>query len=168
MKLSARVLLIPLLRRLPAYTRLAWRVIRDPRVRRKHKVVLAAGAGYVLSPVDLVPGFLPVIGQMDDLAVMLLSLRAALRLAPAHVADEHLAATGLSWAQIDDDLARLAQAGGVLASGAVRLGARAAAAAGRVGARAATRAGRLGAHTAVRAGRFVSRILRSARPGWAR
>lgn len=60
MKLSARMLLIPVFRRLPAYGRLAWRAIRDPRVRGRHKAVLAAGAGYVLSPVDLLPGIIRV------------------------------------------------------------------------------------------------------------
>jgi uncharacterized membrane protein YkvA (DUF1232 family) len=141
-RIGLRLLLIPTIRRLPAYAALAWRVLRDPRVSRRHKVVLAAGAGYVLSPIDLLPGFIPVIGQMDDLAVMLLSLRATLRLAPPEVAESHLAAAGLSWAQIDDDLSRLVQAGSLITAVAVRLGARAAVGAGRLGARAATGAGR--------------------------
>ncbi len=158
MKLRAGLLLIPVARRLPAYATLAWRMIRDPRVRGRHKAVLAAGAGYVLSPIDLVPGFIPVLGQMDDVAVILLSLRTALRLAPADVAADHLAATGLSWAQIDRDLAALTQASGVIAAGAARLGARAAVSAGRVGVRVATRAGRAGARIAIRARRFVARV----------
>ncbi len=157
MKLTARLLLIPILRRLPAYGTLAWRVIRDPRVRRRHKAVLAAGAGYVLSPVDLVPGFIPVLGQMDDVAVMLLSLRTVLRLAPPDVAAQHLSATGLSWAQIDDDLGRLIQAGGLIAAGV-----------GRVAGRLAAGAGRFGARAAVGAGRFVGQVVRNGRARWAR
>jgi uncharacterized membrane protein YkvA (DUF1232 family) len=151
-RFGLRLLLTPTIRRLPAYAALAWRVLRDPRVPRRHKVVLAAGAGYVLSPIDLLPGFIPVIGQMDDLAVMLLSLRTTLRLAPPEVAASHLAAAGLSWAQIDDDLSRLMQAGSLIAAVAARLGVRAAAGAGRIGVRAATAAGR-----------FISQLARRRR-----
>src|SRR5574341_265892 len=129
--LTAKLLLFPTLRRLPAYAGLAWRVIRDRRIRRRHKVVLMAGAGYVLSPIDLIPGFIPVLGQLDDAAVLLLSLRATLRLAPAAVAAEHLTATGLSWAQIDDDLSRLAAGGKMLTVAAAKVAARAAVGAGR-------------------------------------
>jgi uncharacterized membrane protein YkvA (DUF1232 family) len=156
-KLSARILLVPVVRRLPVYGKLAWRVIRDPRVRRRHKAVMAAGAGYVLSPVDLLPGFIPVLGQMDDIAVMLLSLRATLRLAPPDVAAQHLAAVGLTWAQIDSDLAALAQAGGLIAAGAARIAGWVAAGAGRMGMRAA-----------VGAGRWVGRAVRRGRLRWRR
>lgn len=90
-----------------------------------------AGAGYVLSPIDLIPGFIPVIGQLDDAAVLLLSLRATLRLAPVEAAEAHLGATGLSWDQIDDDLARLAAGGKMLTLAAARVAARAAVGAGR-------------------------------------
>lgn len=129
--LTAKLVLLPTIRRLPAYARLAWRVIRDRRIQRRHKVVLIAGAGYVLSPIDLIPGFIPILGQLDDAAVLLLSLRTTLRLAPGHVADEHLAAAGLSRHQIDDDLARLATGGKLLTVAAARVAARVAVGAGR-------------------------------------
>ena len=129
--LTAKLVLLPTVRRLPAYASLAWRVVRDRRIQRRHKIVLMAGAGYVLSPIDLIPGFIPVIGQLDDAAVLLLSLRATLRLAPVEAAEAHLAATGLSWDQIDDDLARLAAGGKMLTLAAARVAARAAVGAGR-------------------------------------
>jgi hypothetical protein len=51
-----------------------------------------------------VPGFVPLLGQLDDLAALVLGVRLALRSAPAEVADEHLRAVGLSWQTIDRDV----------------------------------------------------------------
>lgn len=45
---------------------------RDPRVPKKTKVVIAFFAAYLLSPVDLIPDFIPVLGYLDD--VLLLGL----------------------------------------------------------------------------------------------
>jgi uncharacterized membrane protein YkvA (DUF1232 family) len=47
----------------------------DPRVAREDKLVAGAAAAYLVSPVDLVPGVIPVIGQLDDLVVALLAAR---------------------------------------------------------------------------------------------
>jgi len=55
------------------------RLVTDPRVLRRHKVLLALTLGYLLSPIDLVPDFIPVLGQMDDLIVVALALRRTLR-----------------------------------------------------------------------------------------
>lgn len=115
-------LLLPVLRRLPAYTRLAWRIVRDRRLRRGHRALVLGGVAYLMSPIDLIPGFIPLIGQMDDLAVTLWALRTALRRLPPEVAAEHLAACGLTETQLDDDLQRLGGAGRLIASGGARLG----------------------------------------------
>lgn len=80
--------------------RLAWRLLRDPRVASKLKVAVPVLAAlYVVSPIDLLPDFLLGLGQVDDLgvigvAVVFLS-RVLPRLAPADVLDEHLTAMGL-------------------------------------------------------------------------
>ncbi len=71
--------MLPVLRRLPAYSNLAWMLIKEPRLRRRYKLLVLGGIGYLLSPVDLIPGFIPVLGQLDDLSVALWSLRTALR-----------------------------------------------------------------------------------------
>lgn len=47
----------------------------DPRVPRADKIVAAAAAGYLVSPLDFIPDWLPVIGQTDDLAVIALAFR---------------------------------------------------------------------------------------------
>ena len=55
------------------------RLARDRRVARRHRVLLAALAAYLASPVDLVPDFIPVAGQLDDAVVVALVLRAVVR-----------------------------------------------------------------------------------------
>jgi uncharacterized membrane protein YkvA (DUF1232 family) len=47
----------------------------DPRVPRADKLVAGIAAAYLVTPVDLVPDWLPVIGQADDLAVIMLAFR---------------------------------------------------------------------------------------------
>src|SRR3954463_8958269 len=58
---------------------LVTRLTRDPRVPRRRKVLLAALAGYLALPFDLVPDFIPVAGQLDDALVVALVLRHLVR-----------------------------------------------------------------------------------------
>jgi uncharacterized membrane protein YkvA (DUF1232 family) len=55
------------------------RLVGDPRVPRRHKLLLGAVAGYLAMPFDVVPDFIPVAGQVDDALVVVLALRAVLR-----------------------------------------------------------------------------------------
>jgi uncharacterized membrane protein YkvA (DUF1232 family) len=55
------------------------RLLADERVPRRRKAVLLALVGYLAMPVDLVPDFVPVAGQLDDAIVAALALRYALR-----------------------------------------------------------------------------------------
>lgn len=96
-----------LIKRLPTYVRLSAGLARDSRVPGKAKATLALGGIYVVSPVDLIPGLIPVAGQLDDLYVVLTGLQQAVRLTPAAVVEEHLIAVGLTSTSIDDDLATL-------------------------------------------------------------
>lgn len=58
---------------------------RDPRVPRRAKVAVAIAAIWVISPIDLIPEFLPVIGPLDDIVVVALALRYAGRKVPRAV-----------------------------------------------------------------------------------
>jgi uncharacterized membrane protein YkvA (DUF1232 family) len=84
--LAARTLPPGLLRDLagflPACVTLARRLRTDPRVPRRVKIAVALATLWVLSPIDLVPEFLPVIGPLDDVVVVALALRYALRRIP--------------------------------------------------------------------------------------
>lgn len=58
---------------------------RDPRVPRRAKVAVAIAGLWVLSPIDLIPEFLPVIGPLDDVVVVAIALRYAARQVPSEV-----------------------------------------------------------------------------------
>lgn len=70
---------------LPACVTTARRLWRDPRVPRRAKLAVAVAGLWVLSPIDLVPEFLPVIGPLDDAVVVALALRYAARRVPREV-----------------------------------------------------------------------------------
>lgn len=70
---------------LPACATATRRLRRDPRVPRRAKLAVAFAGLWVLSPVDLIPEFLPVIGPLDDVIVVALALRYAARQVPRDV-----------------------------------------------------------------------------------
>ena len=96
-----------LIGRLPRYARLAWRLARHERLSNPRRAALLGGAAYLASPIDLVPGFIPVAGQLDDAAAILLALRLALDGLPAEEREEALAGVGLADADLDADLATI-------------------------------------------------------------
>ena len=68
---------------------------RDPRVPRYAKVAAIAVAAYALSPIDLIPDFIPVLGYLDDLLIVPLGVVLAVKLVPAGLmAEFRAAATG--------------------------------------------------------------------------
>ncbi len=84
-----------LLRRLRARARTLKRdtyavylAVRHPRTPWYAKVVAAVVVAYALSPFDLIPDFIPVIGYLDDLIMVPLGIAAVLRLMPADVIEE--------------------------------------------------------------------------------
>ena len=68
---------------------LTGRLLRDSRVPRRHKLLLVCLLGYLALPFDLVPDFIPVAGQLDDVLVTALVLRAFLRGAGQEPVREH-------------------------------------------------------------------------------
>lgn len=61
---------------------------KDPRISWYAKAVAAAVAAYALSPIDLIPDFIPVIGYLDDLIIVPLGIIVAVRLIPVDVMAE--------------------------------------------------------------------------------
>lgn len=81
-----------LLRTLVTHGRLAWRLLRDPAVPLLVKILPLAAVLYLVSPIDGVPDFLPILGQLDDLGVLMLALESFLRLCPGHIVAFHRSA----------------------------------------------------------------------------
>lgn len=64
------------------------RLFRDERVPRRAKWPLLLVVPYLASPIDLIPDFIPVLGQLDDAALVALALRRVIRLAGPDVVTE--------------------------------------------------------------------------------
>ncbi|MDN5928774.1 MAG: DUF1232 domain-containing protein [Hyphomicrobiales bacterium] len=65
-----------------------WLAARDPRVPWYAKVAAGAVAAYALSPIDLIPDFIPILGYLDDLIVVPLGILLAVKLVPAELMAE--------------------------------------------------------------------------------
>ena len=59
-----------------------WLAARDPRVPWYAKALSAAVAAYALSPIDLIPDFIPILGYLDDLLIVPIGIWAAIKLIP--------------------------------------------------------------------------------------
>ena len=73
-----------------AQIKLVGQLMKDGRVPLYAKSLPVVVVIYLLSPLDLIPGFLPVIGQLDDFGLLLMALSAFIRLAPDEVVKEYL------------------------------------------------------------------------------
>lgn len=68
---------------------LVGRLVRDSRVPRRRKLLLVGLIGYLALPFDLVPDFIPVAGQLDDVIVVVLVLRSLIRSGGEPLLREH-------------------------------------------------------------------------------
>lgn len=74
---------------LPNLVKLIGRLLKDPRVPRRSKVALGLASAYVLSPIDLLPEAIPVLGWLDDLLVMSYALDRFIARAGPEIVEEH-------------------------------------------------------------------------------
>ncbi len=65
------------------------RLLKDRRVSRRRKLLLAALIGYLAMPIDIVPDFITVAGQLDDAIIVALVLRSLLRAGGPQLLREH-------------------------------------------------------------------------------
>lgn len=78
-----------LIRDLPKFLQLLWGLYRDARVSRLDKGIVLATIAYILMPMDLVPDFIPLLGQVDDIYLLALALDRLLNNAGVDVLLEH-------------------------------------------------------------------------------
>lgn len=71
--------------RLATYLIALWKLVRQPGAPRLARLVALLVLGYALSPIDLIPDFIPVIGQLDDLVLIPLGVALVVRLTPRHI-----------------------------------------------------------------------------------
>lgn len=65
-----------------------WLAARDPRTPWYARLAAALVAAYALSPIDLIPDFIPILGYLDELIILPLGIWLAIRLVPADVLAE--------------------------------------------------------------------------------
>ena len=75
-------------RALKRETTALWFALRDPRTPWPARVVGAMVVAYALSPIDLIPDFIPVLGLLDDLILLPLGIALCIRLIPADVFED--------------------------------------------------------------------------------
>ncbi len=68
--------------RLATYLVALWKLFRHPETPRAAKLVAIAVLAYAVSPIDLIPDFIPVLGQLDDLILLPLGVTLAVKLTP--------------------------------------------------------------------------------------
>jgi uncharacterized membrane protein YkvA (DUF1232 family) len=64
-------------------------ILKDPRTPLLPKLLLALAIGYLLSPVDIIPDFIPVLGQLDDVIIVPALIYSSLKLIPENIIAEN-------------------------------------------------------------------------------
>jgi uncharacterized membrane protein YkvA (DUF1232 family) len=82
--------------RLATYVVALWKLFKHPQTPRSAKLVAVAVLAYVLSPIDIIPDFIPVLGQLDDLVIVPLGIALVTRLTPKPLWEAQLRAAELS------------------------------------------------------------------------
>lgn len=82
--------LVAVMRHLPNFLRLFWRLFKDPRVGLGPKLLIWGLLAYLLLPLDLLPDLVPGLGQIDDLIVTFVGLKIFVSLCPRQVVREHV------------------------------------------------------------------------------
>lgn len=87
----------------PRHGKLAYCLLRDDRVPRAPKAVLLAALGLIVSPIDF-PAWIPVLGELDVLALGILAVQTFIEACPEDIRREHEAALAAKESVFDRDL----------------------------------------------------------------
>jgi uncharacterized membrane protein YkvA (DUF1232 family) len=86
--------------------KLIWRLLNDRRISPWLKMIIPVTLLYLLFPVDIVPDFAPGLGQLDDIAVILLGLKFFVEMCPEEIVRQHLdelASVVSPWRVVEED-----------------------------------------------------------------
>lgn len=86
--------------RLATYLIALWKLARHPQTPRAAKLVALGVLAYAVSPIDLIPDFIPVLGQLDDLILLPLGVALAVKLTPKPLWEARLREAELSRDQL--------------------------------------------------------------------
>ncbi len=76
-------------REIPNFLRLLYGLLTDSRVNNIDKLVVAGAIAYILIPIDLIPDFIPFIGEVDDVFLMILAIQRLISNAGRTVVADH-------------------------------------------------------------------------------
>lgn len=107
--------------KLPAYSKLLFKLYRSKDISRRHKLTLSMGIAYSLSPIDLIPGIIPVAGQLDNLLVMLNCIDKVLEKADQEVTGKYLEEAGITKEEIKEDIRLASETLREIGKGTVRV-----------------------------------------------
>lgn len=74
---------------MPNIVKLVGRLLKDPRVPRRAKITLGLAVAYVMSPIDLIPEVIPVVGWADDVILMMFAIDSLIDRAGSELVEEH-------------------------------------------------------------------------------
>jgi uncharacterized membrane protein YkvA (DUF1232 family) len=97
------------IRQLPNFLRLLFGLITDPRVATVDKLLVFGAIAYIITPIDLIPDFIPFIGEVDDVYLLVIALQRLISNAGRLVLLDH-------WGGDDADLADLNLRGALAAA----------------------------------------------------
>lgn len=103
--LQARQLVTDAALMMPNIVKLVGRLLKDPRVPRRAKITLGLAAAYVVSPIDLIPEVVPVIGWADDVLIVMFAIDSLIERAGEEIVREHWDGPGDLLALVRDVIA---------------------------------------------------------------
>jgi len=95
---------LPIAARAPIYGRLIIELVADPRVPWSRKALLGLALAYVISPIDLVPDFIPFISRIDDVIVAIVALDLFIEGVPRALLIEKMYTLGIDGRELERDM----------------------------------------------------------------
>lgn len=90
--------------KLPKYSKLLVKLYKGRDINKRYKLLLSVGIAYSISPIELIPGIIPVAGQLDNLLVILRCLKKVLEASNTEVRNKYIKETCITIQEINEDI----------------------------------------------------------------